>query len=67
MARRITSKSAFFLKTDRNSKASGKFGTWGHLAQSRKGKNIVIVYHTKPMGNPNPKHRFTSTNQPPRP
>ena len=67
MPKRITSQRAFFLKTGVGAYVSGSFGAWGRLSYTRKRKHTVITNHTRPLGNPNPKHRFSSTNQPPRP
>ena len=67
MAKRITSKSAFFLKTGKGAIASGSFGPWGRLSQSTGGKFTIINLHSRPLGNPNPKHKFSTTSQPPRP
>ena len=67
MAKRLRASSAYFLKTTRGSKASGSFGGWGRLSTSRWGKYTIINLHSRPLGNPNPVHRFSSTNQPPRP
>ena len=67
MAKRLRTKSAYFLNTASGSKASGSFGDWGRLSTSRRGKYTIINLHSRPLGNPNPVHRFSSTNQPPRP
>lgn len=67
MAKRVRSTSAFFLKTGKGAKASGSFGSWGRLSQSRGGKFTFINLHSRPLGNPAPKHKFSTTNQPPRP
>ena len=67
MPKRLHAKSAYFLNTASGSKASGSFGNWGRLSTSRGGKYTIINLHSRPLGNPNPVHRFSSTNQPPRP
>lgn len=67
MARRVTSTGAFFLRTSPGASASGTFGAWGRLSSTRSNKHTVITLNSRPLGNPNPKHRFSSTNQPPRP
>lgn len=67
MAKRIRSTGAFFLQTSQGAETSGSFGAWGSLSHSRGNKTTFIRSTSRPLGNPNPKHRFTSTNQPPRP
>lgn len=67
MVKRIRSKNAFFLNTERGAKVSGSFGEWGHLSRSPRGKFVFITLMSRPTGNPNPVHKFSSTNQPPRP
>ena len=67
MPKRLHAKSAYFLYTASGSKASGSFGDSGRLSTSRRGYYTIINLHSRPLGNPNPVHRFSSTNQPPRP
>ena len=67
MPKRLHAKSAYFLNTASGSKASGSFGDWGRLSTSRGGKYTIINLHLRALGNPNPEHRVSSSNQPPRP
>lgn len=67
MAKRVRVTSGFFLKTGPGTKVSGTFGAWGRLAKSNRRKYTYVIHHSRGLGNPNPKNRFSSTNQPPRP
>ena len=67
MAKRVYLLGAFFLNSGRDADTSGTFGDWGRLSNTRWNRHTVVTLHSRPLGNPNPKHRFSSTNQPPRP
>lgn len=67
MAKRVRSNGAYFLDTQPGSKVSGSFGEWGHISKSQRKKYTFITLNSRPTGNPNPVHRFSTTNQPPRP
>lgn len=67
MAKRVYLLGAFFLRSGNTANTSGTFGNWGRLSNTLKRKHTVVTLHSRPLGNPNPKHRFSSTNQPPRP
>lgn len=67
MAKRVYLLGAFFLNSGPGADTSGTFGDWGRLSTTRRKRHTVVTLHSRPLGNPNPKHRFSSTNQPPRP